>query len=96
MTNINLKITRGDLTAVVGRVGQGKTSLLNAIIGDMYKRQGSVKVYGRMAYVAQQAWIVNATLRENIVFGNEFDQARYDHILMACGLLPDIDMLPAG
>ncbi|KAG0197883.1 Multidrug resistance-associated protein 1 [Mortierella sp. GBA30] len=96
LTNINLTITRGDLTAVVGRVGQGKTSLLNAIIGDMYKRQGSVKVYGRMAYVAQQAWIVNATLRENIVFGNEFDQARYDHILMACGLLPDIEMLPAG
>ncbi|KAG9327767.1 hypothetical protein KVV02_000213 [Mortierella alpina] len=96
LTNINLKITRGDLTAVVGRVGQGKTSLLNAIIGDMYKREGSVKVYGRMAYVAQQAWIVNATLRENIVFGNAFDQARYDHILMACGLLPDIDMLPAG
>ncbi|KAF9323699.1 hypothetical protein BGZ91_003419 [Linnemannia elongata] len=96
LTNINLAIARGDLTAVVGRVGQGKTSLLNAIIGDMYKRQGSVRVYGRMAYVAQQAWIVNATLRDNILFGNEFDQARYDHVLMASGLLPDIDMLPAG
>ncbi|KAF9108232.1 hypothetical protein BGX29_002375 [Mortierella sp. GBA35] len=96
LTNINLSIARGDLTAVVGRVGQGKTSLLNAIIGDMYKRQGSVRVYGRMAYVAQQAWIVNATMRDNILFGNEFDQARYDHVLMASGLLPDIDMLPAG
>ncbi|KAF9180847.1 hypothetical protein BGZ50_005879 [Haplosporangium sp. Z 11] len=96
LTNINLTIERGALTAVVGRVGQGKTSLLNAIIGDMYKRQGTVKVYGRMAYVAQQAWIVNATLKDNIVFGNTFDQARYDHILMACGLLPDIEMLPAG
>ncbi|KAG0273442.1 hypothetical protein BGZ95_010750 [Linnemannia exigua] len=96
LTNINLTIARGDLTAVVGRVGQGKTSLLNAIIGDMYKRQGSVRVYGRMAYVAQQAWIVNATLRDNILFGNEFDQARYDRVIMASGLLPDIDMLPAG
>ncbi|KAF9359122.1 hypothetical protein BGX34_008531 [Mortierella sp. NVP85] len=96
LTNINLAITRGDLTAVVGRVGQGKTSLLNAIIGDMYRRQGSVKVYGRLAYVAQTAWIVNATLRENITFGNTFDQERYDHIIMACGLLPDIEMLPAG
>ncbi|KAG0264019.1 hypothetical protein BG011_007579 [Mortierella polycephala] len=96
LTNINLTIERGALTAVVGRVGQGKTSLLNAIIGDMYKRQGTVKVYGRLAYVAQQAWIVNATLKDNIVFGNTFDQARYDHILMASGLLPDIEMLPAG
>ncbi|KAG0096002.1 hypothetical protein BGZ93_005137 [Podila epicladia] len=96
LTNVNLSIARGNLTAVVGRVGQGKTSLLNAIIGDMYKRQGSVKVYGRMAYVAQQAWIINATLKENILFGNAFDQAKYDHIVMACGLLPDIEMLPAG
>ncbi|KAF9212353.1 hypothetical protein BGZ59_006885 [Podila verticillata] len=96
LTDINLTVARGHLTAVVGRVGQGKTSLLNAIIGDMYRRQGDVTVYGRMAYVAQQAWIVNATLRDNIVFGNTFDQAKYDHVLMACGLLPDIEMLPAG
>ncbi|KAG0364270.1 ABC transporter type 1, transmembrane domain-containing protein [Gamsiella multidivaricata] len=96
LMDINIKVARGDLTAVVGRVGQGKSSLLNAIIGDMYRRQGSVKVYGRLAYVPQQAWIVNATLKDNIIFGNEFDQARYDHILMACGLLPDIAMLPAG
>ncbi|KAF9360492.1 hypothetical protein BGX34_007744 [Mortierella sp. NVP85] len=96
LQDINLKVARGDLTAVVGRVGQGKTSLLNAIIGDMYRRQGSIKVYGRLAYVSQQAWIVNATLKDNITFGNPFDQARYDRILMACGLLPDIAMLPAG
>ncbi|ORZ28328.1 multi drug resistance-associated protein MRP [Lobosporangium transversale] len=96
LVDINLEISRGDLTAVVGRVGQGKSSLLNAIIGDMYKRQGSVKVYGRLAYVPQQAWIVNATLKDNILFGNEFDQARYDHVVMSCGLLPDIAMLPGG
>ncbi|KAF9942250.1 hypothetical protein BGZ67_002583 [Mortierella alpina] len=96
LTDINLAISRGSLAAVVGRVGQGKTSLLNAIIGDMYRREGHVRVYGNMAYVAQQAWIVNATLKDNIVFGNVFDQAKYDHIIMACGLLPDIAMLPAG
>lgn len=96
LVDINLRIARGDLTAIVGRVGQGKTSLLNAIIGAMYERQGSVKVYGRLAYVSQQAWILNATLKDNITFGNAFDQARYDRILMACGLLPDIAILPAG
>ncbi|KAF9431539.1 Canalicular multispecific organic anion transporter 2 [Entomortierella beljakovae] len=96
LVDVNLKIARGDLTAIVGRVGQGKSSLLSSIIGDMYKRQGSVKVYGRMAYVPQQAWIVNATLKDNITFGNEFNQARYDHVVMASGLLPDIAMLPGG
>ncbi|KAF9929346.1 hypothetical protein BGZ67_006382 [Mortierella alpina] len=96
LKGIHLTIARGSLTAVVGRVGQGKSSLLHAIIGDIYKRQGSVKVYGRIAHVAQQAWIVNATVKENIVFGYKFDQARYDSILMACALLPDIERLPAG
>ncbi|KAG0344609.1 hypothetical protein BG004_004331 [Podila humilis] len=96
LTDINLNVARNELTAVVGRVGQGKTSLLGAIIGDMYRRQGEVTVYGSMAYVAQQAWIINATLKDNIIFGNVFDQAKYDHVLMACGLLPDIEMLPAG
>ncbi|KAI8357575.1 hypothetical protein B0O80DRAFT_291714 [Mortierella sp. GBAus27b] len=96
LVGINLRVARGDLTAIVGRVGQGKTSLLNALIGDMYKRQGSIKVHGRLAYVSQQAWIVNATLQDNIMFGNAFDQARYNQVLMACGLLPDIAMLPAG
>ncbi|KAI7826006.1 P-loop containing nucleoside triphosphate hydrolase protein [Gamsiella multidivaricata] len=93
--DINVSISRSSLTAVVGRVGQGKSSLLSAMIGEMYKRHGSVKVFGSIAYVPQQAWIVNATLRENIVFGKPFDQQKYDRILNACGLLPDIEILVA-
>lgn len=96
LTDINLEFKRGKLAAIVGRVGQGKSSLLNAIIGDMYKHKGSVRVYGRMAYVPQQAWILNATVRDNILFGNAFDPVRYDLVLMVCGLLPDIEILPAG
>lgn len=96
LTNINLMFKQGELAAIVGRVGQGKSSLLNAIIGDMYKHQGSVRVHGRMAYVPQQAWILNSTVRDNILFGSAFDQARYGLVLMVCGLLPDIEMLPAG
>ncbi|KAG0092465.1 Multidrug resistance-associated protein 1 [Podila epicladia] len=96
LTNINLTIAKGSLTAVVGRVGQGKTSLLSTLIGDMYKRQGSVRIRGTLAYATQQAWIINATLKDNITFGLEFDQVRYDRIVAASGLLPDIDMLPAG
>ncbi|KAG0373773.1 hypothetical protein BGX24_011258 [Mortierella sp. AD032] len=96
LVDINLAIARGLLTAVVGRVGQGKSSLLSAIIGDMYKRKGSVRVFGSVALVSQQAWICNATVRDNIVFGKAFDQEKYDRILFASGLLPDLEILAAG
>ncbi|KAF9142619.1 hypothetical protein BGX30_002598, partial [Mortierella sp. GBA39] len=94
--NINLDIAAGSLTAIVGRIGQGKSSLLNAIMGEMYKKQGTVKVYGDVAYVPQQAWICNATVRDNILFGKPFDQDLYDRTVTASGLRPDLEMLPAG
>ncbi|CAO3565923.1 unnamed protein product [Mortierella alpina] len=94
--NLNLTIKHKILTAVVGRVGQGKSSLLSAIIGEMYKLQGTIRVRGEVAYVPQQAWILNATLRDNILFGKSFDQERYRHVLDVCGLEPDLAMLPAG
>ncbi|KAF9136196.1 Canalicular multispecific organic anion transporter 2 [Mortierella sp. GBA39] len=96
LESIDLSIRNGSLTAIVGRVGQGKSSLLSAIIGEMYKLQGRIQVSGRIAYVPQQSWIMNATLRDNILFGNEYDQERYQHILFACGLEPDFAILPAG
>ncbi|KAF9353775.1 hypothetical protein BGX26_008445, partial [Mortierella sp. AD094] len=96
LVDINLSFARGTLNAIVGRVGQGKSSLLSAIIGDMYKRKGSVKVFGSIAYVPQHAWIINATVRDNIVFGKKFDQERYDQILFASGLLPDLEILAAS
>ena len=49
-----------------------------------------------MAYVAQQAWIQNNTVRENILFSKAFDSARYDHVIAACALRPDLEILPAG
>ncbi|KAF9131983.1 hypothetical protein BG015_003780, partial [Linnemannia schmuckeri] len=96
LSNINLDIAAGSLTAIVGRIGQGKSSLLNAIMGEMYKKQGVVKVYGDVVYVPQQAWICNATVKDNILFGKPFDKDLYDRIVTASGLCPDLDMLPAG
>ncbi|KAG0225881.1 hypothetical protein BGW41_004479, partial [Actinomortierella wolfii] len=96
LRNIQLTVDHGSLSIIVGRVAQGKSSLLNGIIGDMYVRRGSVSVCGRLAYVPQQAWIINATLKDNIVFGMPFDQDKYDRIVFACGLKPDLEVLPAG
>ncbi|KAF9292451.1 hypothetical protein BGZ68_005134 [Mortierella alpina] len=96
LIDINLLIKRSSLTAIVGRVGQGKTSLMSAMMGEMYKRSGSVKTFGSIAYVPQQAWIINASLRDNIIFGKPFDQEKYDRILLASGLLPDLEMFANG
>jgi ATP-binding cassette subfamily C (CFTR/MRP) protein 1 len=96
LTSINLTVPQGSLTAIVGRVGQGKSSLMSALIGEMYKRQGRVIVSGSVAYVSQVAWILNGSLRDNILFGSPFDQSKYDRILESAGLLPDIRILPAG
>ncbi|KAF9980590.1 Multidrug resistance-associated protein 1, partial [Mortierella antarctica] len=96
LRDINFVVPQGSLTVIMGRVGQGKSSLVSAIIGDMYTIQGRVHIHGRMAYVPQQAWIFNATVRDNIIFGKEFNQELYDRIVRASGLEPDLKMLPAG
>ncbi|CAG8452470.1 10619_t:CDS:10 [Ambispora leptoticha] len=96
LNDINLSVSKGKLVAIVGRVGAGKSSLLSAILGEMEKTSGEVIVRGTIAYVAQSAWIMNASLRDNITFGYQFEQEFYDNILEACALKPDIEMLPGG
>jgi ABC-type multidrug transport system fused ATPase/permease subunit len=67
---------------IVGQVGSGKTSLLHAILGEMEVSSGSVEVRGNFAYVAQTAFIVNATIKENILFGEPLDELLYDQCLV--------------
>ncbi|KAJ2499985.1 hypothetical protein GGH96_003096 [Coemansia sp. RSA 1972] len=93
---VSVQCKRDELVAVIGKVGAGKSSLVSAILGDMIKCDGSVRIRGSIAYVPQQAWIMNATLRDNIMFGSQFDQEFYDRVIDACALRPDLDMLPAG
>ncbi|KAG0339821.1 hypothetical protein BG004_006659 [Podila humilis] len=96
--NIDFTLNHGSLTAVVGRIGQGKSSLISALIGEMYciNDQGSVELDGTVALVTQQAWIMNGTVRDNILFGRVLNQDWYDRVLDVCGLGPDLEMLPAG
>ncbi|XP_045474208.1 multidrug resistance-associated protein 1 isoform X6 [Harmonia axyridis] len=96
LKNINLRINFSSLTAVVGSVGSGKSSLISAFLGEMEKRSGHVNSVGSVAYVAQQAWIQNATLRDNILFGKTFDKDLYEKVVEACALNADLAMLPAG
>uniref|UniRef100_A0AAX7U300 ABC-type glutathione-S-conjugate transporter n=1 Tax=Astatotilapia calliptera TaxID=8154 RepID=A0AAX7U300_ASTCA len=93
---ISVSVPRGSLVAVVGHVGSGKSSLLSAMLGETEKRSGQVTVKGSVAYVPQQAWIQNATVQDNIIFGREKLKTWYHRVLEACALLPDLDILPAG
>nr|AGI21024.1 ATP binding cassette family C protein [Azumapecten farreri] len=96
LSDINVRVPEGGLVAVVGQVGAGKSSLISAILGEMTKVKGQVNVKGSLSYIPQQAWIQNATLQDNIVFGENLQQQRYDEIVDACALVSDMDMLPAG
>ena len=96
LKNISLRVKRNKLIAVVGQVGVGKSSLLSAILGDMEKIKGIVNVSGSIAYVPQQAWIQNSTLRQNILFTNKFNEKLYRKVLDSCALEPDLKILSAG
>lgn len=70
-------------------VGSGKTSILSALLGEMNKIEGRVCVSGKIAYVPQTAWIMNTTLKENILFGQDFNKQFYDRVIDACALKQD-------
>uniref|UniRef100_A0A8C2UEM5 ATP binding cassette subfamily C member 3 n=1 Tax=Coturnix japonica TaxID=93934 RepID=A0A8C2UEM5_COTJA len=96
LKDINLLVPSGALVAVVGHVGCGKSSLLSALLGEMEKLEGEVAVKGSVAYVPQQAWIQNATLKDNILFGQAPNEQKYQNILEACALKADLEVLPGG
>ena len=98
LKNINLKVKKGSLVAVVGKVGSGKSSLLNALLGEMHKLNEDCKINvdGSIGYVPQQAWIQNATVKSNILFKKLYDGDFYAQVVEACSLTPDLEILIAG
>uniref|UniRef100_A0A8C7XPK9 ATP-binding cassette sub-family C member 5 n=1 Tax=Oryzias sinensis TaxID=183150 RepID=A0A8C7XPK9_9TELE len=89
-------LPQGSLVGICGGVGSGKSSLLSALLGQMTLLGGKVASSGDFAYAAQQAWILNDTLRNNILFGKEFNSKKYDAVLEACCLLQDLADFPYG
>ena len=70
--------------AVVGTVGSGKSSLLSALLGDMIRVRGEANIEGKIAYVPQQAWMQNATLKNNILFGRNYQKDLYEKVKTLC------------
>ncbi|XP_006183606.2 ATP-binding cassette sub-family C member 11 [Camelus ferus] len=93
---INLVVSKGTMLGVCGKMGSGKSSLLSAILGEMHLLEGSVGVHGSLAYVPQQAWIIAGSIRENILLGSQYDEARYLRVLHCCSLHRDLEILPFG
>ncbi|CAN8001619.1 unnamed protein product, partial [Ixodes hexagonus] len=96
LNSVSLDIAPGSLVGVAGFVGSGKSSLLSAILGDMHCIKGTVRTSGRTSYVPQVACVYNMTVRDNILFGERLEPARYRRVLRACELLNDINKFPAG
>mmetsp|Transcript_315 Transcript_315/g.262 ORF Transcript_315/g.262 Transcript_315/m.262 type:complete len:1379 (-) Transcript_315:315-4451(-) len=96
LKNLNLEVPKGELVAIIGRIGDGKSSLASALIGDMKKLEGDVHVNGSIAICTQEPFIMNRTVRANITFENTFDEPFYNDTLRACALLPDLKILPAS
>uniref|UniRef100_A0A4W4ELG6 Multidrug resistance-associated protein 4 n=1 Tax=Electrophorus electricus TaxID=8005 RepID=A0A4W4ELG6_ELEEL len=96
LQNVSFTVKAGQLLAVIGPVGAGKSSLLSTILGELPQDNGVVKVKGELTYASQQPWVFPGTIRSNILFGKKLQTQRYEKVLRACALKRDMELLPEG
>ncbi|KAJ4958376.1 hypothetical protein NE237_025487 [Protea cynaroides] len=96
LDRIELKVKRGMKVAICGTVGSGKSSMLSCILGEIPKLTGMVKISGTKAYVPQSPWIFSGNVRENILFGNPYNSAKYETTIKACALEKDFELFSSG
>ncbi|XP_072938675.1 ATP-binding cassette sub-family C member 10 [Epargyreus clarus] len=96
LKELNLEIGKDELIGITGPVGSGKTSLLLAIIGDMIKKSGDIQIPENLSsfgYVSQKPWLIRGTIRDNILFGKPYDEAKFRAVIDACALTEDLNVL---
>ena len=96
LNNLSFTARKGTLTAIVGDVGSGKSSLLAALLGQTVQVDGFCRVMGSIGFVPQEAWLLNMSLRENIIFGSPFDQEKYNQVIKVCALKRDLMLMANG
>ncbi|XP_025993846.1 probable multidrug resistance-associated protein lethal(2)03659 [Solenopsis invicta] len=96
LQNINMQVRPGELIAIVGQVGSGKSSLLNVILRELRLQEGSIQINGKIVYASQEPWLFAGSVRQNILFGRKMDKIRYDRVTKVCQLKRDFTLLPYG
>ena len=96
LKSLYLSVDKGGLAFITGRVGAGKSSLLYAILREIPLISGKTWSVGKIAWVGQQPWVFSGTVRDNVLFGEPFDQTRYDLALQVCELIKDLQRFPDG
>ena len=102
LTNINLKIEYGDLIGIYGITGSGKTSLLNAICNNLdilnksNNKNDKMIVNGTISYTPQTPWIINDTIKGNIILNKSYEEELYQHVIGICELEKDLLSLQGG
>ncbi|XP_048454277.1 multidrug resistance-associated protein 4 [Rhincodon typus] len=96
LQHISFSLKPGELVAVIGPVGSGKSSILAAILGELANENGILDIKGKIAYCAQQPWVFPGTVRSNILFGKEYQRTKYEKIVTACALKRDLELLQDG
>ncbi|KAL5236135.1 hypothetical protein ACI65C_003545 [Semiaphis heraclei] len=96
LENINLTVSPGRLVAIIGAVGAGKSSLMQAILRELSVSSGSISVHGVVSYASQQPWLFAGSVQRNILFGLPMDRNRYNKIIQVCALQTDFDQFPYG
>lgn len=96
LTNINMEINNSGFIAVIGPVGSGKTSLLNIILRELIPKYGTVNVKGSISYASQEPWLYTSSIHQNILFGNIFNEEKYNDVIRICSLQKDFNSFPFG
>lgn len=96
LDSISIEVGKGEIVAVVGSVGSGKSSLAHAMLGEMPRVSGDLFVSDPIGYASQEPFIMNTTIRDNIVFGAAYDPEWYQQVINCCALVRDLELFPAG
>ena len=94
LQDIEFSIAPQSLTIITGPVGSGKSTLLSAIAGEISDVSGKIAFPGTLVYVPQTAWIFSGTIRQNILFGEQYDEEKYNRVIEACAFKEDIQRFP--
>lgn len=96
INNVTFDCGSSQLVAVVGPVGGGKTTLLHTILNELPPSEGDVDVIGTISYASQEPWVFGGSVRQNIIFGQQFDKKKYDEVVRVCALRRDFYLFPNG